>query len=131
MTPNKRELELKLPEAEVSEEWRRETEVLTKRGSLETENRSTQLEIWKNKHPKTTGRSSFLLFIQISYPTDTPHITKVAIKKEPALLRFLLLVPLTIFLSYSDKLFELHQKFLGFGDLEREKEIGEIAIALR
>lgn len=34
------------PEAEVMEEWRRETQVLTKRGSRETQLRTTQLADW-------------------------------------------------------------------------------------
>lgn len=66
-------------------EWRRETEVLTKRGSRETKDRMTQLAIWKRQDPATIHSSSVRLLKNISNKTETNHRIKVAKKKAPTL----------------------------------------------
>ena len=71
---------------EVIVEWSRETEVLTKRGFLETKNRMTQLTNWKKKAPEIIQKSSVRLLNNISNKTDMNHIIRVAKKKVPALL---------------------------------------------
>lgn len=75
------------------EEWRRETQVFTKRGSRDTKFRTTTLDDWKKTNPTRIGVSSKRLLKRISKKTETPHINKVAIKNAPALLSLLLLLP--------------------------------------
>ena len=62
------------------EEWRRETAVLTKSGSRETEARTAALAAWKKAKPAATGASSRRPRTPISNPTDTAHSTSVAAK---------------------------------------------------
>ena len=80
------------PETEVMVEWRRETEVLTKRGSRETKKRMTQLAIWKKQAPATIKRSSLRLLNAISNKTETDQSSRVAKKKTPTLFLSLCLV---------------------------------------
>jgi hypothetical protein len=72
--------EKSIPEAEVREEWRRETAVLTKRGSRDTDARTAALAAWKKAKPAATGASSRRPRTPISNPTDTAHSTSVAAK---------------------------------------------------
>lgn len=67
------------------EEWRRETQVLTNRGSRDTKFRTMTLADRKKRNPIRIGASSDRLLKIISKKTDTPHINKVAIKNAPAL----------------------------------------------
>jgi len=73
------------PDTEMMVEWRRETEVLTKRGSREIKDRTTQLAIWKKTAPATIQSSSERLLKIISNRTETNHRIRVARKKVPAL----------------------------------------------
>lgn len=83
------------PETEVMEEWRRETEVLTKRGSRERQKRMTQLAVWKKQQPAMTHSSSWRLLKTISNQTDTNQSTRVAKKKVPALFSFCAVLAIT------------------------------------
>lgn len=75
------------------EEWRRETHVLTKSGSRETNFRMTAFAAWKKAKPMTMGSSSERLLKRISKKTETLHITRVAVKNSSALPSLRLLLP--------------------------------------
>lgn len=129
------------PEAEVIDEWRRETHVLTNTGSRETKLRTIQLASWKKTKPRRIGTSSIRLLKEISKKTETPHITKVAKKNAPALfsisiflllllLRAITVLPCLIFCgsgcnSGISKVAYSHQLLLGKAMKSMVGEMGE------
>lgn len=72
------------PETEVSVEWTRETDVLTKRGSREMKFLTTQLAVWKKKAAATTRSNWVWLLKKISKRMEMSHRSRVAKKKTPA-----------------------------------------------